>query len=400
MRKNGWLSLLRFLVQAGLLAGLMYLTGRVMSIHVIQLRFRWGTEGLVALGIALALGSWVLYRLLWHVGWLIGSLCSGYKLAEYSFLGFGLHRNEWGQLRLMRRRPAGRYVLALVTPPRMVGVSPYLPSLLGGPVLVAAASAVFGVLAAVIGHRPADMTLLAWITAGRANAVFLMTPCIWGVVTLVGHCIPVGDRRDLPTLIRSYASSADLRRVREQLMHHNALLRRGVFVRKYPEEFFVPVPEELLDRPQAYTVAAVQATRMICDNEFSEAYDRICRLLEQPAPDHAVRCLLIADAAYLEAIMEKEPVHVPMLDDPTLQLFLGEHSLELLRAQYAAAAMVHQNDEAAAAFLARYNAEIGKLNEYVAFYEKGLRNRVMWSGWIDLDEVNERLERVLKDEED
>jgi hypothetical protein len=66
----------------------------------------------------------------------LGSRMSGWRLAEMSFLGFGLHRNAENRLRLMFRRPVST-VAILITPPRLDGSSPYLAFILG-PVLLLA----------------------------------------------------------------------------------------------------------------------------------------------------------------------------------------------------------------------------------------------------------------------
>lgn len=347
MKKHRGLKLLRFAALTALTLLLLFLARQLLPRSRLVLTLLWGTDGLIAWLIVLSLGSWIACRLLQHIGFLLFSLLCGYRLAEWSLLGLGLHRSVQGKLRLMYRRPAGGYVTLRLTPPHMDGTSPWLLPMCGGTILIAA-----GVIAC---------SLTAFFLRSQKEAPLLLMPCVVGILMIAARCIPDGSGYDHFAQMQQLKSNALVRQAREQLMHLYAFNRRGMLIADMPESCFTAYPEEALDNRMIYVVSVPHATRLLSHGQYEEAYALLEKLLRHPHPREPIgRYLTICNAAFCEALLGLPAVHANELEDPNLQLFLSSVPEVLLRAQYAVARLVRRDPAASDRLLADFEACLHK----------------------------------------
>lgn len=273
----------------------------------------------------------------------LGSRMSGWRLAEMSFLGFGLHRNAENRLRLMFRRPVST-VAILVTPPRLDGSSPYLAFILG-PVLLLAPIGFATIAVSVLLRQTPDMYYL------------FISGCFMVLMGLA-ELLPIYDSGVILTL-RRLRLSENQRRAMEQYRLVYAENRRGQSISCMPEAAFRSFPPEALTSPLVFTAQNNVCTRLLGDGRYGEALAHLKVLMDR-LPDPALHMkrkatgmnTLTISAAIAEIMAGETPHYAARLDDPGLAAPVNDvyHERWLL-ACYLRALLVNREEEDAAALL-------------------------------------------------
>ena len=298
----------------------------------------------------------MLVLLLSHLGLVLGGLLTGWKLAEFSIFGLGLHRDNENRLRLMYRQSA-RPLQALMTPPRLDGSSPF-DGIYAGYVLPAAASG-------------AILMLLAWLL--RANHSMPTVYIMPTVFLLGGFLVMLAllcALRDMAAYSR-LRKSVHLRRAHEFNALTSAAARRGLGVSSLPEEAFVPFPEEALLSPQVFVAQFNICTRLLNDGEYARAHELLQQLADVflrdtlRLPDKVVwEQMLTLNGAIAEMMSGAVPLLSEKLDNEAMKVINAPGWYELLLlARYLRALLVTGDEPGAARQLAELNAQLEPLPE-------------------------------------
>lgn len=273
----------------------------------------------------------------------LGSRMSGWRLAEMSFLGFGLHRDTENRLRLMFRRPVSIAAI-LATPPRMDGSSPYLAFILG-PVLLLAPIGFATIAVSVLLRQTPDMYYLF------ISGCFMVLMGLAELLPIYGSGVILTMRR-----LRRIEHQ---RRAMEQYCLVYAENRRGQSISCMPEEAFRPFPPEALTSPLIFTAQNNVCTRLLGDGRYGEALAHLRVLLDR-LPDPALRMkhkatgtnTLTISAAIAEIMAGEAPHYAMHLDDPGLAAPVnGVYHERWLLACYLRTLLVNRDEEAATSLL-------------------------------------------------
>lgn len=326
----------------------------LLSFCVLELTYTtFGVGPLDALGMpgyALLLVVFILLGVfLSHLGSVLGGLLTGWRLAEFSFFGFGLHRDGENRLRLMHRR-SSRPVHSLMTPPRLDGSSPF-DGIHAGPVILNAASG--GVL-----------MLLACLlrTVRIMPAIFLMG----GFLVMLAL---LNVFRILPVALR-LRRNVHLRRAHEVNALTSAANRREASISSLPEEAFVPFPAEALRDPYVFIAQCNTCTRLLNSGEYTRVralLQELSDLLPRPEirlPDKPIWSrMLILNGAIAEMMTGSAPLLSDRLSDEGMRISIPGWYERLLLARYLRALLVTNDETDAANQLAELNARLELLPE-------------------------------------
>lgn len=297
-------------------------------------------------GYALLLAAFILLGAsLSHLGSVLGGLVTGWKLAEFSLFGFGLHRDGENRLRLMHRR-SGRIVQSLMTPPRLDGSSPFGGIHAGHVLLNAVSGAVLMLLACLLR------------SVRIMPAIFLMGGFLVMLALLNAF-------RVLPVALR-LRGNVHLRRAYEVNSLTSAANRRDVSISSLPEEAFVPFPTEALTDPQVFVAQCNTCTRLLNSGEYARAralMQELSDVLPRPQlrlPDKPVWSqMLLLNGAIAEMMTGSAPLLSDRLGDGGMKIVStpGWHK-RLLLARYLRALLVTGDKTDAANQLAELTSNL------------------------------------------
>lgn len=285
-----------------------------------------------------------------HLGSVLGSLLTGWKLAEFSILGFGLHRDKENRLRLMYR-PSGRPINSLMTPPCMDGSSPFGCTYAGFILLSAAAGVVLMLLALLL--RTVRIMPTVFLLGGFLVMLALL---------FTFRIIPVVSR---------LRKSVHLRRAYEFNALTAAATRRGLGVSSLPEEAFVPFPADALTEPQIFVAQCNICTRLLNDG----CYARVHELLQQLSDVLPRKTLRLPNKIIWEQMLTLNGAVAGMMTGaaPSLSERLGDEGMKvintpgwyerLLLARYLWALLVTRDATDAANRLTELNTKLEALPE-------------------------------------
>lgn len=323
------------------------------------LRDKYGSDmhGLLSL-LTLLVCLPAIYALL-HAGRTLFGLLSGYRLAECSLLGLGLHRSAEGRLYFGRRRPVRRLCM-LLTPPAHDGSSPYRLYTSGGVLLMGAV----GIALICTGFWQGAVPELFYTTLA---GVFLL---------LYSLSLLLPAKGSLSDTLRRLGSSVHLRRAREHRMHVISLNRRGLSMDDMPEDFFLPYPEELWRDPVVLNAQSNITFRSVAPGQYAQAHEQLTKLLalvDQPdfrMPQKEIsRMYISCMTAIAEMMSGAAPAEANRLYDPSIELFLGGRwQGQLLLARYLRELLITHDRAQAQALLNQLQ------NWYNALPEKSRRS--------------------------
>ena len=320
--------------------------------ELIPVIFGVGAIGLLDMpeGILLVCALVLLGLLLSHLGSLLGGLLTGWKLAEFSVFGLGLHRDKENRLRLMYRQNA-QPLQSLMLPPRLDGGSPF-GGVYAGYVLL---MAVVGVVAMLLACCLRAMHIMPAVFQLGGFMVMLSLVCVCRVLPFY-------------TQLRK---NVHLRRAYEVNSLTSAVSRRGLGVNSMPEEAFVPFPEEALLFSQAFVAQCNTCTRLLNDGEYARAYELLLQLVDV-LPRKALRLpnkivweqMLMLNGAIAEMLMGAAPFLSEKLGAEAMKIINTPGWYErLLLARYMRALLVTKEEGNAenllAALLERLDAMPG-----------------------------------------
>lgn len=276
-----------------------------------------------------------------YAGTLLLGRLTGWRLAEMSFLGLGLHRNEAGRLRLMRRRPLAP-ILFLMTPPHLDGSSPFAPMLLGHAALAVPVS-VTAIAVSIALRRTPEMLYLFIFGSFLLGATLLR---------LVSDTLP---------FLKRCRGNIHLRRALEQRNLSMAANRQGLSIVTLPDACGEPFPEEAWTEPQVFASQQTVVSRMLMQGQYSQAHAQFRRMLdflprpELPLPGKELHSrLLTINGAIAEMMCGVQPAlsrRLPesAMDDAARRVRGTER---LLLARYIRALLITRNEEEAQTLLA------------------------------------------------
>ena len=284
------------------------------------------------------------------LGSVLGGLLTGWKLAEFSLFGFGLHRDRENRLRLMYR-PAPQPINSLMTPPRLDGSSPFGGIHAGHILLNAAVGAVLMLLALLL--RSVRIMPAVFVLGG-----FLIVLTVLNAFRVV-------------SVVRRLQKNVYLRRANEFNALTSAANRRGLGVSSLPDEAFVPFPEEALTDPQTFVAQCNICTRLLNNGSYALAHEllrqladvlprKTFRLANKPVWNQA----LTLNGAIAEMMTGAEPRLSEKLSDEAMKVINtpGWHE-RLLLARYLRALLVTQDKTDAANRLAELSTQLDVLPE-------------------------------------
>lgn len=335
---------------------IIFLLGCVVSYCGIQLTFTlFGILPLLdapSVHIFLSIaGALLLYLLLYMVISAIAGLLTGWQLAEASLLGLGLHRDEANHLRLMYRKPV-RFMLLLMTPPRLDGTSPLGAYYLAAPCGLMALSAAIILLALAKRSVPA-MANLFW--AG------ILAFCV-AAATLLFNALPQ---------LRSTRRNSSLHRATEHHLTLHAFQRRGLKLKDMPAAALEPYPEADWTHHAVLVAQCNVASRRISDEDYAGALTLIQPLLAyldalprlKPTQEKS-RTALILHGAACEALTGAAPCIAPRLASVSERKLPAPPWIErLLLARYLQALLIDRNEAAAAPLLSQLEEALSRQPE-------------------------------------
>ncbi len=329
MKQTRWqylwqLMLFLVLLLAGF-AGMLALLTRYQASFPEMQTFHpyWGLTVILVLVALAPLPLWLCRRI------------SGYTILglHFPFLHVEKQANGW------KARPVRSFRTGVVMlPPRVDGASPWK--------LVVCCHLLYLMAAGTV---LAALTALCWRTPLLPA---LLTACFscW-----LGLAVVLRPRRDgsgvLTTLRRM--RDQEYRRTWEVGMHINQAIWQERSLLEMPDEWFRPVPDELLCVPNVSVYMVNVSSRLLRQERYQDSYAQISRLLpltEQPTHDQYAlmrNSSILVIGALDEAVAQLPPKCLHRLDDPAVRYMLPDHwrTLRLL-ADYARALLVTHDDAA------------------------------------------------------
>ncbi len=348
----------------------MFLVGAIGGVLIIQFIEHFakadtkvGTIINLVISLVFLLVAFVYDIAIHEAGHLIFGLLSGYTFSSYR-IGSFMWIKENGKLKVKRYSLAGTGGQCLMVPPDMVdGKFPVILFNLGGAIMNLLSLVIFMLAAFLIRDIPMVLGILCiFAFFGATSAIINGIPMRLGTIDNDGY--NAYALRKSPEGMRSFWVQ----------LRANEQISKGVRLKDMPAEWFEFPKEEHMNNSMAATMAVFACNRLMDENRFEEAEEKMRYYCEQ---DNAIvglhKNLLKCDILFCMILKNAEWKETVAMMTEELKTFMKSMKTfpSVIRTQYAYALFVDKDEKSAKEYKEQFE-KISKTYPYQSDIESEL----------------------------
>lgn len=299
------------------------------------------------IGVFIAYFIYFIHIIVHETGHLVFGSISGYTLSSFRILKFLWQKDDDGKVHCYSFNIAGTGGQCIMVPPeyKESGDNPYFLYNIGGVIFNLLLAAVFGALYYILPNA-----------SDLAKVIFLIFVDI-GVFSALINGLPLKGLENDGRNIYMLSKSNEAVRAFYIQMKGNALLKKGIRVKDFPEEWFVMPSDTELQNYICAVMAVYICDRYFDEGDYKKAAETIDELLKKNVAFANIHKQLLKNNAmfYAALINDKEKADSYIDDDFKKVSKAMQTNPSILRGQYAYEMLINKDKEEANKKLDMFN---------------------------------------------